>query len=113
MREGWLLNDGRVLAAADIAEGFADRTRGLAGRSGYHRALVVTNKMSAHSLGVRFGVDVAFLDDGLRVVHTARLAPWRVTRPRWRCRTVLQASAGSFERWGLKEGDVLEVTEPA
>jgi uncharacterized membrane protein (UPF0127 family) len=26
-----------------------------------------------------------------------------------RCKTVVEASAGSFERWNLKVGDVIEV----
>ncbi len=37
------------------------------------------------------------------------LAPRRVSRPRWRDRVVLEAEAGSFERWGVGPGDRLRV----
>ena len=36
----WLLRDGDVLAAAEVADGFADRTKGLLGRTGYEGAIV-------------------------------------------------------------------------
>jgi uncharacterized membrane protein (UPF0127 family) len=32
--------------------------------------------------------------------------------PRWRARTVLEAEAGAFERWGLHVGDKLELHDP-
>jgi uncharacterized membrane protein (UPF0127 family) len=46
------------------------------------------------------------------VVDVISLDPWRVCLPRWRARTVLQAEAGAFERWGLRVGDTLELPDP-
>jgi uncharacterized membrane protein (UPF0127 family) len=105
------LCDGTVLAAADVAEGLFDRSRGLLGRSEYEGAMLLPHTRSVHTVGVRFAVDVAFLDRDLVVLGTVRLAPWRVALPRPRGRNVLEASAGAFERWGLRTGDRLEIRE--
>jgi hypothetical protein len=32
-----------------------------------------------------------------------------MTLPRWKSACVVEASAGAFERWGLRVGDQLEV----
>ena len=106
-RAGWLLRDGQVLAAAEHADHRAERARGLHGRSGYDGALLLTRTRSVQTAGMRFSLDVAFLDTDLVVVGTCRLGPWRVARPRRRGRHVLEAEAGSFERWGLAVGDRL------
>ena len=105
----WLLKDGEVLASADVARTFAQRSKGLLGRHGYDGAYVLHHTSAVHSLGMRFAIDVAFLDKGLRVLAITELRPWRMTLPRIRARSVLEASAGSFERWGLNVGDELEL----
>ncbi|HLX88570.1 MAG TPA: DUF192 domain-containing protein [Acidimicrobiales bacterium] len=105
----WLLRGGEVLAAAEVAATHSARLRGLAGRRGYEGALCVPRARMAHTLGMRFALDVAFLDADLVVVDTVRVAPWRVTRPRLSCRWVVQAEAGAFERWRLRPGDQLEL----
>jgi len=109
----WVLRGGDVLATAEVADGLLARARGLLGRSGFEGALFLPHTRSVHSVGMRFAIDVAFLDGELRVVDAVRLAPWRMTRPRWRCRWVLEAEAGAFERWGLRPGDQLELHRPS
>jgi uncharacterized membrane protein (UPF0127 family) len=39
------------------------------------------------------------------------MPPWRIAMPRRRCRCVVEAEAGGFERWGLRVGDQLELRE--
>jgi uncharacterized membrane protein (UPF0127 family) len=58
---------------------------------------------------MRFPIDVAFCDKDMVVLDTVRLRPWRLGRPRRRGRSVIEAQAGSFERWGLRIGDTVEV----
>jgi len=106
---GWLLREGEVLAALEVAEGFRDRTRGLLGREGIEGAILLRPARSVHSLGMRFPIDVAFCDKDLVVVRTVRLPPGRVTRPSLHRGCVLEAEAGAFERWRLRPGDKLEV----
>lgn len=109
----WVLRDGDVLAAAEIADSVLTRMRGLLGRSGYDGALFLPRTRAVHSVGMRFPLDVAFLDRQLKVVDAVQLAPWRMTRPRLRCHWVLEAEAGAFERWGLLPGDQLELRRPS
>jgi hypothetical protein len=113
MKEGWLLRDGEVLAAADVAGHGLEGTRGLLGRRDYDRAMHFPRTRSIHTAGMRFALDVAFLDRDLVVLAVARVPPWRVALPRRGTRSILEASAGSFERWGLRVGDHLEIRETA
>ncbi|HEY8526820.1 MAG TPA: DUF192 domain-containing protein [Acidimicrobiales bacterium] len=105
----WLLRDGEVLASAEIARTRRARTRGLLGRDRLEGALVIRPCRSVHTIGMRFPVDVAFCDEDMTVVRVVRLARFRVARPVWRARTVVEAEAGSFARWNLRPGDKLEV----
>jgi len=111
MRAAWILRDGKVLASADVAEGFYDRSKGLLGRSGYEGAMLFPHTRSVHTAGMRFAIDVAILDRDLVVLDTVRLRTWRVILPRRRGRSVLEAEAGAFDRWGLRPGDRLEIVE--
>lgn len=112
MKQVWLLRGGDVLASAEVAEAWADRARGLIGHSSYDGALLLRHTRSVHSVGMRFPLDVAFLDRELTLVATSRLRPWGVALPRRGGCHVLVAQAGSFERWRLRTGDQLEIREP-
>jgi hypothetical protein len=105
----WLLRDGDVLAAAEVAESLAERTRGLLGRTTYEGALVLPRTRSVHTLGMRFPIDVAFCDREMVVVGVTMLRPWRMSLPRRGGRSVVEARAGAFERWGLRVGDHLDL----
>ena len=105
----WLLRDGEVLAALEVAETRAERRRGLLGRDGFEGALLLRPARAVHTLGMRFPVDVAYCDEGLRVLETVCMRPHRLGHPRLRARGVIEAAAGAFERWGLRPGDQLEV----
>jgi uncharacterized membrane protein (UPF0127 family) len=98
-----------VLASLEVAASRRDRRRGLLGRDGFDGALLLRPCASVHTAGMRFDLDVAFCDDGLRVLETIRMRRWRVGRPRPGARCVLEAEAGAFERWRLRPGDRLEV----
>lgn len=108
MQPGWILREGQVLAAGDLADSFFDRARGLIGKASYDGAMILARTRSIHSFGVRFPVDVAFLDAEWRVVAMVRVKRWRVTMPRPQAHCALEAKAGSFDRWGLRLGDQLE-----
>lgn len=104
----WLLRDGEVLASLEVAATRRSRRRGLLGRNGVEGALLLDPARSVHTVGMRFPIDVAWLDSELTVLRTARLARYRLSRPMPRARSVLEAEAGSFASWGLKVGDRLE-----
>ncbi|MGH8907336.1 MAG: DUF192 domain-containing protein [Egibacteraceae bacterium] len=67
---------------------------------------------SAHSFGMRFDLDVAFLDRDGVVLRTRRLPRNRMTAVVLRARSVVEAQAGVFVVWRLALGDRLTV-EPA
>ena len=62
---------------------------------------------------MRFPIDVAFLDADGCVLAVRTMRPWRATVPVRRARSVVEAEAGAFERWGLSVGDQLEVVGAA
>ena len=99
------------MSSLRVSDSPSARTRGLVGRDGLEEAILLRPARSAHTLGMRFPIDVAHLDDDLTVLRTTRMDGLRVGRPVRRARAVLEAEAGSFERWGLAVGDVLEVRE--
>lgn len=107
----WIVADGRVLASADLATDRASRTRGLLGRSHLEGALVLRPCRWIHTLGMKFPIDVAYLDNDGVVVKTLRMRRGRLGIPVWHARTVVEAEAGAFARWGLRVGDVLEIRE--
>lgn len=107
----WLLREGQVLASLEVADTFLARNRGLLGRSAFEGAMLLTHTRGVHSVGLGFPVDVAFLDRDLVVIDTLTLRRYWLALPRRRTRSVLEAQAGAFERWGLKIGDRLEIQE--
>lgn len=105
----WLVCDGHVLASATRADTARERGRGLLGRDGIDGAIVLPQTRWVHSIGMRFDIDVAYLGHDGRVVKVAQLRRNRLPAPVRRAATVVEAEAGSFERWGLRAGDVIEV----
>jgi uncharacterized membrane protein (UPF0127 family) len=105
----WLLREGDVLAGAEVAETFAQRTRGLLGKSSYEGAMVLPRTRAVHTFGMRMAVDVAVCDKDLTVLGVTTLRPYRMTLPRRGGRSIIEAQAGAFERWGLRVGDHLEL----
>lgn len=105
----WLVNEGHVLASAQLAATRASRRRGLIGQTEIHEALVLQPCRWIHSFGMKMPIDVAYLDANCIVVCIETLRPWRVAAPVWKSRTVVEAAHGAFERWGLHLGDKVEV----
>jgi uncharacterized membrane protein (UPF0127 family) len=111
----WLVREGGdVLASAEVARGLRERTQGLLGRrtsDDVIGAFVLRPCRQIHTLGMRFPIDVAFCDPRGVVLRAVTVAPWRVTRVVWRSGFVVEAAAGSFDRWQLRPGDTVEVKE--
>lgn len=105
----WLVRDGDVIAPCELAETPARRSKGLLGRDGIEGSMLLRPARSTHTLGMRFAIDVAYLDRSMTVVRTVGVVPNRLCRPVWSARAVLEAEAGSFALWDLRVGDRLEV----
>lgn len=109
LRSAWLVSDGRVLASADVADTPRTRRVGLLGKSSTETALVIQPCSWVHTLGMRFALDVAYVDRDGVVVKVSHLSPWRVGAPVRGSKYVIEAASGSFERWGLHVGATVEV----
>jgi hypothetical protein len=60
--------------------------------------------------GMRYAIDVVFLDDGRRVVGlTESLAPWRVSPLVKAATSVLELPPGTIARHGLRQGQVVTI----
>jgi uncharacterized membrane protein (UPF0127 family) len=105
----WLVTEGRVLASVEAPAGRRERARGLLGRDGHEGALVLHRCRWVHTIGMRFPIDVAYLDSHGVVIRVVRMRRNRVGLPVPRSRTVVEAEAGAFGRWGIRLGDVLEL----
>jgi uncharacterized membrane protein (UPF0127 family) len=107
----WLVINTRVLASAEVADTKAGRSKGLLGRDGIEGAIVLRPCRWIHTLGMRFALDVAFLDADGMVIRIVRMRRHRMGMPVPRARSVIEAEAGAFGRWGLHVGDTVEVRE--
>jgi uncharacterized membrane protein (UPF0127 family) len=107
----WLVSEARVLASAELAESRGERRRGLRGRDGIDGALVIERCRWVHTFGMRVPIDVAFVAPDGVVVKIVRMRRWRLGAPVSRASMVVEAGVGSFERWGLSIGDVVEIRD--
>lgn len=105
----WLVCDARVLASAEVAESRRERRRGLLGRESIEGALVIEPCRWIHTIGMKFPIDVAYLDPDGVVVKTIQMQRFRVGIPVWNASSVIEAEAGAFGRWGLRVGDRIEI----
>ena len=105
----WLVRGEDVLAVAEVAASPRRRARGLIGREDIEGVLVLRPCRQVHTFGMQFPIDVAFCDRAGIVLRLSTLAPRRVSRRVWRSSFVIEARAGSFERWKLQAGDVVEI----
>jgi uncharacterized membrane protein (UPF0127 family) len=71
--------------------------------------MVLPRTRAVHTFGMRMAIDVAVCDQDLTVLGVTTLRPYRMSLPRRRGRSIIEAQAGAFERWGLRPGDHLEL----
>ena len=104
--------DGRHVATVELATAPITRARGLLGRSGLEpgRALWLAPCRSIHTVGMRFAIDVVFLDREFSVLALfENLGPFRLAWGGWRARGALEFGAGEAARLGLSLGQPLRL----
>ncbi|AXT86024.1 hypothetical protein C6I20_13070 [Aeromicrobium sp. A1-2] len=99
--------DGRPVGAVEMADSYGTRRKGLLGRDGLDGAIWLMPCRHVHTMGMRFAIDVALVDRDGRVLHVQTMPPRRLGAMRRRSRSVLEAEAGAFRRWGVAPGAVL------
>jgi uncharacterized membrane protein (UPF0127 family) len=101
----------RLLDKVRIMRGFLERGFGLMGRKrmppSWGQALLFPDTRSLHTFGMRFALDIAFLDRGGQVLKIlANVPPGRAVVGPQGSRHALEAPAGTLGM--LREGDRLE-----
>ena len=97
-----------------LALSVAERTRGLLDWSEIRegQALIISPCNSVHMFGMRFAIDVLFLDKAGVVVRAIEgLKPWRFTRLHFRARHTVELPPGAIARSGTQRGDKIELPE--
>lgn len=104
-----LVVDRRDVAPVEVAVTRRARGRGLLGRAGLEGALWLPRVRSVHTVGMRFAIDVAWVDRSGLVLRTRTMVPGRASPWVRRAVGVLEAEAGAFGRWGLGPGAVVAI----
>ena len=94
-----------------IAATYRARSRGLLGQDGIDGALLITPCGSVHTFGMRFTIDVAYVDRKFNVIAVRTMKPGRLGMPRLRARHVIESEAGAMEAWGLRPGARVEIVQ--
>lgn len=109
-----MLASGNAVVAARlmVTRGPLERMRGLLCRPplGEGEAMYFAHCNSVHTVGMRYPIDVAFLDEGgvvLRVVEA--LKPMRMAVC-WRAKSTVEFAAGACHRMGVKPLQRLTLT---
>ncbi len=112
MRRGQITRRGVLLAGkAERAVSFADRLRGLLGRPslGPGAALLLERCGAVHTVGMRFALDLVFVDRAWRVTRIIRnVRPGRLmVCGGWHAARVMESEAGCLELSDMRVGDTL------
>jgi uncharacterized membrane protein (UPF0127 family) len=85
--------DRRVRLSAWVPQTRRERARGLLARASLepNEALLLERTRSVHTIGMRFHLAIALLDEGFRVLEVVRAGPGVVLLPRRGARHVLEA----------------------
>lgn len=99
--------DGRWIARrVTIASSFRQRLRGLLGTKQLppEEGLMLSPGGSVHTFGMRYCIDLAFLDRQLKILRVSpHVSPWRIRRAPAKTRHVLELPAGTAQQLQLRE----------
>ncbi|MBJ6799202.1 DUF192 domain-containing protein [Geomonas propionica] len=108
------VTSGRELArAVSVADTFVTRLKGLLGKNELPQGqgLWIKPCSSVHTFGMKFSIDVAFLDGEQRVVAVATtLSPNRLSGFHLKASSVLELPAGTLDASVTVVGNRIEIT---
>ena len=99
-----------VVRNLKVAKNFFQRMKGLLGTKTLENGegLLIPKCQGVHTFGMRYPIDVVFLDKSLRVLHTIQKMPPQHTSPiKLSAQSVLELPAGTIDRSHLSCGDQL------
>lgn len=76
------------------------------------KGLWIAPSQGVHTIGMKFPIDVVYLDSKNRVIHVSHsLAPFRIAALKLKARSVIELPAGTLAQTETAIGDVLEISE--
>jgi uncharacterized membrane protein (UPF0127 family) len=98
-----------LASSADVADSSAKRRKGLLGRDRLSagEGLWIVPCEAVHTWGMKFPIDVVYLDPEKRVIKVRNSMPPRRVSLCWSAHSVLELPAGIIEQTGTKAGDQL------
>ncbi|MEW5783789.1 MAG: DUF192 domain-containing protein [Bacillota bacterium] len=99
-----------LLDQAVVADRFGSRLRGLLGRASLEpgRGLLLKPCRAVHTVGMRFAIDVGFVDrNNSLCCLIERMRPFRCSPTVRQAVYVIEAAAGTFGRTGTVTGDLI------
>ncbi|MEW6130952.1 MAG: DUF192 domain-containing protein [Acidobacteriota bacterium] len=92
------------------------RIKGLLGRRADEfsvgKGLWILPSQGVHTIGMKFPIDVVYLDSKFRVVHLyQQLSPFRIAALKSAARSVIELPAGVLALTQTAVGDLLEISE--
>jgi len=97
-----------------VADSIFTRMKGLIGKTSLASGsgLLLKPCKAVHTFGMRFAIDIVFLDKGNRVIKIIEaLKPNRMTTVYSSASTVLELAGGSAAEAHLSKGDYLEILD--
>ncbi len=94
-----------------VAGTFFMRLKGLLGKKELKagEGLFITPCRGVHSLGMRFSVDVVYVNAMGKVVHLQSLSPWKVAKFLRESKAVLELPLGTIQKTRTELGDELNL----
>jgi uncharacterized membrane protein (UPF0127 family) len=96
----------------DVAETSLSRMVGLLRKQALEpgTGLIIFPSQAVHTVGMRFPIDVVFIDRQWRVTGMhPEMAPFRLTRVHWKAKCVLELPIGMISRSETSVGDQLAI----
>ena len=103
-------NDRQIIQKVSKTSNFLERMRGLLGSPPLkeNEGLLIVPCSSVHTFGMRYAIDLVFLDKQLTIVKTiSALKPWRMAASN-AASMVLELATGSLDQLQLSNGQQLE-----
>ena len=115
MKKASIIKNGQILTEnAEVANSFFSRFRGLMFKKAIDAdyALCITPCNQIHMLNMRFAIDAVYLSGSGTVVKIdENVKPNKICKTVKNAKSVIEMNSGAAAKFGIREGDRLEVRD--
>lgn len=104
------LGETKIVDSVQKAETFTQRFFGLMFKRNIEpeQGLLINNCNWVHTFFMMQSIDLVYMDKDNKIIALeSGVKPWRLCKPRWRARSVLELSSGTILSNSLRSGEVL------